>query len=135
MFHNRKRPPDTPFAHNPDCRIRAADPAVQIPWSEIRAGAWEARCVCGVQYAYEQTVDNRVRLDPLDPKTGGHLPQCEFAAGTDPSVIRVLLKVTDKGATRGCSAARATAAGRFRTTPRASGDVEPAAARRRGLHP
>jgi hypothetical protein len=37
------------------------------------------------------------RPHPLDPKTANHLPQCEFVTVTDPAVLRVLLKVTDKG--------------------------------------
>jgi site-specific DNA-cytosine methylase len=40
---------------------------------------------------------NRVRVDPLDPRTGHHLGQCEFASETDAAMLRVLLKVTDKG--------------------------------------
>ena len=38
-------------------------------------------------------VETRVRLDPLDPKTSQHAGECEFACETDPSVLRVLLKV------------------------------------------
>ena len=41
----------------------------------------------------EPLVDDRVRLDPLDPKTARHMGQCEFASADDPSVLRVLLKV------------------------------------------
>jgi hypothetical protein len=67
-------------------------------------------------------VDDRARLDPYDPATGRHLGQREHIGETDPAVIKVLLKVSDKGATTGSSAAAAAAAGRFRTTPRASGD-------------
>jgi hypothetical protein len=39
--------------------------------------------------------DYRARLDPLDPVTGRHLGQCEFASETDPAVLRVILKVRD----------------------------------------
>jgi hypothetical protein len=38
-----------------------------------------------------RTVPQRVERDP------NHLPQCEFITVTDPAVLRVLLKVTDKG--------------------------------------
>ena len=46
MFH-KKKGPDQPFGHAPDCKIVHADPDLQISWSEIRRGVWEARCVCG----------------------------------------------------------------------------------------
>jgi hypothetical protein len=58
--------------------------------NETRTGHWEARCQCGVQYIDEPVAD-RVPLDPLDPKTSCHLPWWEFAAATDPAVLRVLL--------------------------------------------
>jgi hypothetical protein len=41
----------------------------------------------------EELADRRVRLDPLDPKTSRHLPQCEYVSETDPVVLKVLLKV------------------------------------------
>jgi hypothetical protein len=37
--------------------------------------------------------DRRVRLDPLDAKTNATRGKCEFAAETDPAVLKVLLKV------------------------------------------
>jgi len=52
MFRKRKAP-DQPFAHAPDCKIVHADPGVRIPWNEIRRGVWEARCACGVQYHHD----------------------------------------------------------------------------------
>jgi len=58
-----------------------------------------------------------VPLDPLDPWTARHAPQCEFAAESDPSTLRVLLKVTERDGYWWSSAARASTAGRFRTTP------------------
>jgi hypothetical protein len=77
MFH-KKKAPDEPFTHAPDCKTVRSDPGVQIPWGEIRSGVWEARCVCGVQYHHDPFIDDRVRLDPLDPKTARHAGQCEF---------------------------------------------------------
>jgi hypothetical protein len=41
----------------------------------------------------EPLVDDRVRLNPLDPKTSRHLGQCEYIAETDRGVLKVLLKV------------------------------------------
>jgi hypothetical protein len=69
---------------------------VAIPWSEVRAGVWEARCVCGVQY-WHAPVAGRRQVDPLDPKTGRHSGACEFAAQTDAAMLRAVLRVTDKG--------------------------------------
>jgi hypothetical protein len=96
MFRNKKKiaPPDTPFAHGDDCKIVKADPSVEIPWSEVETDHWRAVCVCGSQDHYVPA-GRAERLDPLDPKTSQHAPQCEFAAETDPSVLRVLLKVRD----------------------------------------
>jgi hypothetical protein len=50
-----------------------------------------------VEYFREPITDNRVRLDPFDPATARHFGQCEYVSETDPAVIRVRLKVTDKG--------------------------------------
>ena len=69
-----------------------ADPTPQINWSEVETGHWRVVCQCGSEDVYEEA-DRRVRLDPLDPKTSRHADECEFASETDPSVLRVLLKV------------------------------------------
>ena len=66
---------------------------MEIQWSEIETGFWVAECVCGREYHRDPVADRRVRLDPLDPKTSRHAGECEFASETDPSVLRVLLKV------------------------------------------
>jgi hypothetical protein len=74
--------------------MRPVDGAgVEIPWSYLGDGRWKAECVCGAEYFNESAVDDRVRLDPLDPKTACHLGQCEYVPETDPSVLRVLLRV------------------------------------------
>ena len=52
--------------------------------------------MCGVQYHHEPVIDDRVRLDPLDPKTARHAGQCEFDGVTDPAVLRAVLRVTRK---------------------------------------
>ena len=112
------------FRHADDCRIVAADPGVSIEWSEIERGHWVAVCLCGEEH-YREPVPARARLDPLDPKTSRHVPQCEFASAADSAVVRVLLKVREGtgGDYWEWSAAPATPAGRFRTTPRrVSGD-------------
>jgi hypothetical protein len=53
--------------------------------------------VCTVEYFRERITDNRIRLNPLDPSTSRHLGQCEYIGETNPSVLEVLLKLTDKG--------------------------------------
>jgi hypothetical protein len=94
MFHekNRHAPPGRPFSHADDCKILAADPGVQIAWSEIERSHWVATCVCGEE-DYRAPASPRVRLDPYDPATSRHLPQCEFAATSDPAILRALLRV------------------------------------------
>jgi hypothetical protein len=93
MF-GRKKGPDKAFSHADDCKIAKVDPDVKIEWSEIRRGVWEAVCVCGKQYSYEPA-DSRTRLDPLDPSTSRHMPQCEHRDTTDPETLRFILDVKD----------------------------------------
>ena len=38
-----------PVRTPPGTTHRAQHPGVAIPWNEVRAGYWEARCVCGVR--------------------------------------------------------------------------------------
>jgi hypothetical protein len=121
----RKRGPDKAFVHQEGCRIQAADPSVSIPWNEVRAGYWEARCVCGVEGWYAPNTGRVRRNDPYDPATAHHFGQCEYVSETETAMLRVLLKITDKATTTGSNAVPARPAGRFRTTPRASGDDEP----------
>ncbi len=96
MFHAKKKigPPDTPFAHDPDCRILMADPDVSIPWSRLGYGQWRRECLCGAE-SWTEPAPNRVRLDPYDPATSRHGEPCEFKGETDPAVLKVLLKVKD----------------------------------------
>jgi hypothetical protein len=74
-----------------------ARPGVGIPWNYEGGGLWKAECVCTIEYVREPTTDDRVRLDPYDPATARHFGQCEYVGETDPAVIKILLKVTDKG--------------------------------------
>src|SRR4029450_2546949 len=76
------------------CQILAADPTVSIPWNEVRAGSWEARCVCGVEGWHAPDAGP---VCPSDPATARPLGQCDFVGETDAAMLRVLLKVTDKG--------------------------------------
>ena len=100
IFKEKHRPPDVPFQHSDNCKILEADPGVDIQWSEIRSGYWEAVCQCGKQWWQDPTADDRVRLDPRDPTTARHLGQCEYASETDPAALRFVLKVKE-GADRG----------------------------------
>jgi hypothetical protein len=67
-----------------------------IKWSEIERGHWVAQCVCGTERYYEPVGVNRVRLDPVDPRTARHLPQCEFVSETNPATLKVLLKARER---------------------------------------
>jgi hypothetical protein len=97
MFSRKKKGgPARAFSHAEGCKILAADPTVSIEWSELERGHWRAVCVCGAEDYYEPVGVNRVRLDPLDPKTAGHAPQCEFVGETNPATLKVLLKVSDR---------------------------------------
>jgi hypothetical protein len=40
-------------------------------------------CVCTIEHYNEPFVDDRVRFDPLDPKTSRHAGQCEHRDGID----------------------------------------------------
>ena len=86
--------PDHPFAHASGCRIFEVDPAVELHWIEVEPRYFARICVCSTEYYSLPVVDTRVRLDPLDPKTSRHLGQCEYAAVTDPDVLRYILRVT-----------------------------------------
>ena len=96
MFGRRKAS-SKPFPHAEGCRIVRTDPGIEIAWSYDGDGLWRAECVCTIEYFREPITDNRVRLDPYDPATARHLGQCEFVGETDAAMLRVLLKVTDKG--------------------------------------
>jgi hypothetical protein len=77
LFGRRKNGPDKAFVHQEGCKIQAADPSVSIPWNEVRAGYWEARCVCGFEGWYAPDTGRVRRSDPYDPATAHHFGQCE----------------------------------------------------------
>ena len=93
-FRRRKRGPDKAFSHSEGCKIQAADPTVQIQWSEVETGHWRAVCQCGSEDVYEET-DRRVRRDPYDPSTFRHAGQCEHRDTTAPDLLRAILRVRD----------------------------------------
>jgi hypothetical protein len=95
MFGRRKKGPDKAFSHSDDCKILAADPGVEIEWSKLERGHWVAECVCGTEH-YHEPRTRPARLDPVDPRTARHLPQCEFASETNPATLKVLLKVRER---------------------------------------
>ena len=95
MFGRTKKGPDKAFIHSENCKILAADPSAEIQWSEIERGHWVAECVCGTEH-YHEPRTRRARLDPVDPRTARHLPQCEFASETNPATLKVLLKVRER---------------------------------------
>jgi hypothetical protein len=54
---------------------------------------------CGVRLrdrALPRAPNPAGRLDPVDPRTTRHLPQCEFASETNPATLKVLLKVRER---------------------------------------
>lgn len=112
MFGLKKKSPDRAFSHTYDCKIVQSDPGVEIPWSYVGDGLWEAVCVCTKEFYRDPEMDKRARLDPLDPKTSQHAGQCEFAGVTDAAVVRLALGSQTRTATRGLSALPASTAGR-----------------------
>ena len=97
MFRCKWKPPDTPFAHGDDCKLVAMEPDLRPEWSHLGNGYWRRECACSFEAITEPIVDDRLRLDPYDPKTSRHLGQCEYINTADAAVTKVLLKVTDKG--------------------------------------
>ena len=95
LGYKKKGGPTRPFTHTPDCKIMKADPSTEIRWQEIETGYWVAECQCGKEYWREPPADQRGRLDPFDPSTAHHLPQCQHAHTTDPAVLRLVLDVKD----------------------------------------
>jgi hypothetical protein len=97
MFGKKKTGPDRPYVHAEGCPIVRADPDVRIPWNEVERGHFVRTCVCaGAEHHREPVVEDRVRLDPLDPSTARHAGECEFVGTTDPTVLRLALTVTQK---------------------------------------
>jgi hypothetical protein len=94
MFGLKKKGPDKAFIHTDDCKIAKADPDVKIPWNEVESGHWVATCRCSEQH-YREPSAQPSRLDPLDPTTFRHAPQCEFRDMTDPALLPALLNVKD----------------------------------------
>src|SRR6266550_3830385 len=95
MFGLSKKGPTQPFVHADDCKILKAEPGVVIPWSEVETGHWQAECRCGKEHFHEAPADRRTRLDPLDPSTFRHAPQCEHWGTTDPVILQAILRVRD----------------------------------------
>ena len=73
-----------------------ADPGFQPEWQEIEEGHWRRICQCYSEDIYEPRVDTRTRLDPLDPATFRHLPECEHRDMTDPGIVKALLTVRER---------------------------------------
>jgi hypothetical protein len=92
MFKRSKKPTDRPFVHDDNCAIVKADPNVTIEWEEIETGKWQRTCQCGIETVTAQT-DETVRLDPHDPATFRHAPQCEYKDVTDDATLRLVLTV------------------------------------------
>src|SRR5687767_10957440 len=87
--------PTGPVEHASGCKLVVADPGYQPPWQEVERGHWRRTCQCYSEDIYEPRVETRTRLDPLDPSTFRHMPQCEHRDTTDPALVRIILKVQD----------------------------------------
>ena len=99
MFGQKKKgptQPTSPFTHADGCKIAVVDPSYEPPWQEVESGHWRRECQCYGEDRWEPRVDTRTRLNPLDPSTSRHAPQCEHRDTTDPALLRALLKVTDR---------------------------------------
>ena len=121
MLGLKKKGPSRPteaFAHADGCKIVRADPGFEPEWQEIEegTGGGPASATAKTSTSHAST---RARLDPLDPATFRHAPQCEHRDTTDPAIVRAILRVQDRGGLLvGANAAPANTAGRSRTTPR-----------------
>jgi hypothetical protein len=87
--------PTPPFTHADGCKLVKADPGFEPQWTEVESGHWRRECQCYAEDRWEPRVDRRTRLDPLDPATSRHAPQCEHRDVTDPAIIRAILRVHD----------------------------------------
>jgi hypothetical protein len=80
------------FTYADNCKIVKADAHAEIPWSEVETRHWVRTCQCSEEH-YRAPEPARVRLDPFDPATMRHMPECEFKDETSPAILRALLKV------------------------------------------
>jgi hypothetical protein len=116
------RPPDRPFAHADDCKIVAPDPGVEPQWNEIERGLWERAAVCAassIGASQPLAVSGSIRRIRRPHTPHGSV---RVQGVTDPDVSRFSCGSRRRMATGGWSMPAARAVGRFRTTPRASGD-------------
>jgi hypothetical protein len=102
VFDRKKKGPDRPFVHQPDCPILLADPGFEPSWEEVEPGHLQRRChvKCGSEDFYPWLNDGRPRQDPFDPSTWpvmNHLGGCEYRDETDPAILRAILQVTEVG--------------------------------------
>jgi hypothetical protein len=92
MFRKRS-PPSTAFVHAYDCKI----PLEGRSWRRDPVERDRARSLGAALRLYGRVLarapPSRRRLDPLDPSTSKHAPECEFGDVTDRSVVKALLKI------------------------------------------
>lgn len=83
MLRRKRKPPSKPFIHSarlPDPRGRSGRRDSRVYLGD---GLWRAECARSFESFTEPLVDDRVRLDPLDPKFSRHLG----SANTSPRPI------------------------------------------------
>lgn len=67
-----------------------------ITRAEVERGHSQRECLCGAEHFQEDLADGRVRLDPRDPSTARHAPQCEHRDTTDTAIHRAIPRVQDR---------------------------------------
>jgi hypothetical protein len=92
MFRRSPKPPTKrPFAHEEGCPIALRDPDFVPEWQLIDEGKWQRSCQCTTETAYERP--GVPKIDPYDPATFRHAPQCDYRGETNPSLVRTILSV------------------------------------------
>jgi len=109
--------------HADNCKILKADPGVQIEWSEVETGHWRAVCQCGPRMSAPTPPSVVLGATPMT-----RLPSTTMAGASTVTRAILLSSAPSCGfgreraeATGTWNVQGATAAGRFRTTPRAAG--------------
>jgi hypothetical protein len=92
MFRRSPKPRTTrPFTHADDCPIARGEPDFVPEWQLIDAGKWQRSCACTTETTYD--LPDVPTIDPYDPATFRHAPQCDYRDVTDSAILRAILSV------------------------------------------
>lgn len=121
MFDFARKEPKKPFPHAYDCKGRQdrSQRCVQVVGHPTWRVGGDLRF--GKDHYYESSAaERRVRLDPYDPLTSRHAPQCEQREIADAMLLKALLKVQpgSGGEYHWVTYGASTRRGPSRTTPR-----------------